>query len=79
MEYGTILIDLFVRLGKPIQSSTTSRLPFETEGVWCLEMFRDQLLHGTNSIGLEGLFFIPCYRLSLLGFTKVGSVEEGVE
>lgn len=76
---GPIFIDVFVGFGEPIQSSTATGLPFHAKGVWGLEMFGNNLFHGSDGICLECLFFITGHGFVGLGFGEVGSVEEGVE
>mmetsp|Transcript_1550 Transcript_1550/g.2495 ORF Transcript_1550/g.2495 Transcript_1550/m.2495 type:complete len:208 (-) Transcript_1550:1104-1727(-) len=79
MKYCTILIHFFVRFGEPIQTSSTTRLPFQTESVWGLKMLGTQLLHGPNGVSLKGLLFASCDWFILFGWTQISSVEEGVE
>mmetsp|Transcript_7427 Transcript_7427/g.12245 ORF Transcript_7427/g.12245 Transcript_7427/m.12245 type:complete len:203 (+) Transcript_7427:297-905(+) len=79
VKHCPILIHFFVRFGEPIQPSTTTRLPFQTEGVRGLKMLRTQLFHGPDGVSLKGLLFASCDWFTLFGFSQVCSVEEGVE
>mmetsp|Transcript_26305 Transcript_26305/g.55449 ORF Transcript_26305/g.55449 Transcript_26305/m.55449 type:complete len:221 (+) Transcript_26305:965-1627(+) len=77
--HRSVLIDLSVGFGEPVQPPTSSGLPFDAEGVRGLEMFGNELLQCSDGIGLECLVFVAGDGFVLFGFAEVGSVEEGVE
>mmetsp|Transcript_4898 Transcript_4898/g.8818 ORF Transcript_4898/g.8818 Transcript_4898/m.8818 type:complete len:255 (-) Transcript_4898:844-1608(-) len=75
----TVLVQLLVRFGEPVQPSSASRLPLHAEGVGRFEVLGDELLHGPHGVRLEGLIFVSEDGLVGLGDAQVGPVEEGVE